>query len=382
MINIDFLTIKAFVAENIDFLLNSRIQKIQQPTRKDFILFIHNYSQNKKLYINISPQIYHIAFMSKENEEKRNIEIPQNPPMFCMLLRKHLEGAKIIDIKNIENERIIEFHIEAYDELARTKFLCLCIELMGKHSNVILYDRETNVIIGCAHNIGPEKSRYRELKGGLKYIYPPTKFSMPDELKRQFCNLNENQINYYLKTDNYNPAILDDKYTLFKELLPSSIPQTSINAMIDNYYSRYQQIDNIKILKSKLNEIAKTKLTRINHSIEKINQILSKRDNAEKYKLFGELITANIYQKQYEYQDKINLFDYINNCEIEIELDKTKSLKENAQRFYKLYNKFKTTKEKSLKMLNDLKIKQDYFENVLYSIAISETLSELEDLKL
>ena len=90
MINIDFLTLKAFYIENKDFLIGSRIQKIQQPTRRDFVFSLRNNSESRKLYININPQIYHICFMSSENEARRNILIPKQPPMFCMLLRKKL----------------------------------------------------------------------------------------------------------------------------------------------------------------------------------------------------------------------------------------------------------------------------------------------------
>ena len=112
MINIDFLTLKAFFQENIDFIIGARLQKIQQPTRRDFVFSLRNNSESRKLYININPQIYHICFMSAENEIRRNISIPKQPPMFCMLLRKYLEGCRISDALILENERIIEFHFE------------------------------------------------------------------------------------------------------------------------------------------------------------------------------------------------------------------------------------------------------------------------------
>ena len=172
MQNIDCYTLQAFFEENIDFFIGARLQKIQQPSRKDFIFQLRNNSESRKFYININPQFYHIAFISKVNEERRGLVIPKQPPMFCMLLRKYLEGCKISDACVIENERILEFHFETMDEFSQKRSLCLCVELMGKHSNIILYDRETKIIIGCAHNVGPEKSRYRELQGGLKYIYP------------------------------------------------------------------------------------------------------------------------------------------------------------------------------------------------------------------
>ena len=293
MINIDFLTLKAFFTENIDFIIGSRLQKIQQPTRRDFILSLRNNGESRKLYINISPQIYHIAFMSAENEKRRNIQIPNKPPMFCMLLRKYLEGARISDALTIENERIIEFHFETFDELSQKRLLCLTVELMGKHSNIILYDKETSVIIGCAHNVGSEKSRYRELQGGLKYVYPPVSSCLSNELKLQFKGLTQHKINDYLNKTSFSPAVKDDRYTLFTELLNDSFPQKSVNDMLDNYYAKEQERLNIKAEKIKLLEVVNARLKKTNNSISKIsshwhktfdNSNLSKCNAVSKFK--------------------------------------------------------------------------------------------------
>ncbi len=381
MINIDFLTIKAFKIENSDFFINSRVQKIQQPTRRDFIFFMRNNGETRKFYININPQIYHIAFISKENELKRNLKIPQKPPMFCMLLRKYLEGAKIFDITVPNNERILELHFEGYDELSNSRTLCLTIELMGKHSNVILYDKNTNIIIGCAHNIGAEKSRYRELQGGLKYIYPPKgAFKLSNELSEQFLNLSDDKINEYLNTETFRPAIKAGKYTLFSELIPDSSAQNSVNEMLDNYYSDFQQKFILKNEKIILQDAINSKLKKTLSAISKISLLRKKRNNTEKYKLFGELLTANIYKKEYDYKKTITLCDYNTGCDITIELDETKTLSENASRYYKLYSKSKITNEKSEKLLNDLYIKKEYYENILYSIESSDSLNDLEEI--
>ncbi len=348
MINIDFLTLKDFFEENIDFIIGSRLQKIQQPTRRDFIFSLRNNGESRKLYININPQIYHLAFMTPEGEARRALKIPKHPPMFCMLLRKYLEGCKIDDARVVENERILELFFETTDELSQNRSLCLCIELMGKHSNIILYDRATSIIIGCAHNVGSEKSRYRELQGGLKYIYPPA------------------------------PKLNVEIPCLYKSL--DYPPSYTVNDILDDYYSKLQENINIKEEKTKLLAIVQPKLKKVKNSMDKISLLLKKRDNTEKYKLYGELLTANIYQKT-DYQKDIEVFDYVNNRTIKIELDETKNLKENAQRYYKLYTKSKTTKEKSQSMLEDLKIQQDYYENVIYSIESSDKLSDLKEIE-
>ena len=346
MINIDYKTLNDFFNENIDFIIGARLQKIQQPTRKDFLFSLRNNGENKKLYININPQFYHLAFISKENEERRNLVIPKQPPMFCMLLRKYLEGCKVSDACVIENERILELHFDTMDEFSQKRSLCLCLELMGKHSNLILYDRDTKIIIGCAHNVGPEKSRYRELQGGLDYIYPQ-----------------QNLVKY-------------DKAPLYTILTDGN----NINEKIDNYFSRIQERVIITNIKSQLFEITNHKLKKIKNSINKISQLLSKRDKTNEYKLYGELLTANLYLKK-DFVKNIEVLNYFTGENINIELDETKTLNENAQRYFKLYTKSKSTKEKSEQMLLELEMEKEYLENVLYSIDKANYLKDLEEIK-
>ena len=351
MQNIDYITLQKFFEENIDFFIGARLQKIQQPTRRDFIFQMRNNGESRKLYININPQFYHLTFMNKENEERRNLIIPKQPPMFCMLLRKYLEGCKISDACVIENERILELHFETMDEFSQKRSLCLCVELMGKHSNVILYDRETKIIIGCAHNVGPEKSRYRELQGGLTYIYPPV------------VNINK----FYGQP-------------LCKVLEADLTLDLTLSENLDNYFAAIQEGINVNNSKNQLREIINPKLKRVKNSIDKISQLLSKRDKTEEYKLYGELLTANLYQKK-DYSKSIEVLNYFTGENVTIELDETKTLNENAQRYFKLYTKSKTTKEKSEQMLADLEIEREYLENVLYSIERTASLKELDEIK-
>ncbi len=348
MINIDYLTLQVFFEENIDFLIGARLQKIQQPTRKDFVFSLRNNGESRKFYININPQVYHIAFVNEQSQKRRNIEFPKKPPMFCMLLRKYLEGCRINDALVVENERILELHFDIMDEFSQKRSLCLCVELMGKHSNVILYDRESKIIIGCAHNVGPEKSRFRELQGGLPYIYPPGGVNNREKIVTP----------------------------LYRQL-----GNDSVNSLIDDYFSKIQEKLILDGRKNGLREIINAKLRRVKSSIDKISTLLNKRDNTEKYKLYGELLTANLYQKC-DFQGQIELYDYINNQNIVIELDPQKSLKDNAQRYFKLYTKSKTTKEKSTEILNGLQIEKEVLEDILYSINSATNLAELDEIEI
>lgn len=348
MLNFDFIILKLFLEENADFLLNARIQKIQQPTRRELIFTLRNHGETRKLYINISPQFFHVCFMSIENYQKRFIEQKKHqgkkciypPPMFCMLLRKYLESAKIAKVLQPEGERILEFYFETYNELNEKIYLCLAIELMGKHSNVVLYNYDTNVIIGCAHNVGSDKSRERELIGGLPYTYPPK------HIRTSFLGLS---------------SILSGK---------------SINEFIDNYFADSQEKEKIKSIKSKLLTTTKNKLKKIDSSFEKIKKQTKTPEKSVLYKKYGDLIVANLYNNK-DFSNSIEAFDYETNFLIKIKLDKTKTLKENANEYYKLYKKNKTASLKTDEMLKNLQIEREHLEQILYSIESSETINEL-----
>lgn len=341
MITFDSLTLKAFTEENTEFFTGARIQKIQQPTRREFVFSLRNNSETRKLYININPQYYHLCFMSKENEEKRLIEIPQKPPMFCMLLRKYLENARISKINQPEYERILEFYIETYNELSEKIYLCLAVELMGKHSNVILYNYDTNLIIGCAHNVGAEKSREREMSGGLPYVYPP-----------------HHSDSWYSNADSISNL------------------SGSANANIDNYYADCISQDKFKKLQENYRLLTGRKLKKVENSLVKMSKQQVSDEKANKYRLYGDLIMANLYNNS-DFSPSIYVFDYENNKNITIDLDETKTLKDNANRFYKLYNKAKTSNQKLTELTNELTLEKQYLEQLLYSVNSATGIKDL-----
>ena len=347
MISFDSVSLKAFLEENKAFLSGARIQKIQQPTRREFIFTLRCNADTKKLYINIEPQFYHICFISKENEQKRLIEIPKKPPMFCMLLRKYLENSRITKVVQPEFERILEFYIETCNELSEKIYLCLAIELMGKHSNVILYNYDTNLILGSAHNVGAEKSREREIRGGVPYVYPPKKSYEWYVSENSFANQNDDRL---------------------------------INERIDDYFAQKIGQDKFSKLKTKyLNKVQK-QAEKVNNSISKINSRIIPVADADKYRHFGDLIMANLYNNK-DYSEEIDVYDYNQNKNITITLSPLKTLKENANEFYKLYTKSKNSIKKSNELLEKLNAQKDYFAQLLYSIEISESIEDLNSIE-
>lgn len=344
MISFDSLTLNNWLLQNKDFLTGARIQKIQQPTRRELVFVLRNNAETQKLYINITPQMYHLCFMSKENETKRLINIPQKPPMFCMLLRKYLENSRIAKVNQPDYERILEFYIEAYDELSEKIYLCLAIELMGKHSNIVLYNYDNNLIIGCAHNVGAEKSREREMAGGLPYVYPPKHanswYVNDNSLSKLSGNLNEN---------------------------------------IDNYYAQCIEIEKFGQMQNNYISLISKKQKKNKTSLLKMQKQVKSDEKADKYRLYGDLIMANLYNLR-DFSKYIEVYDYENNKNVTIELDETKTLKDNANRFYKLYNKAKTSNIKLSELISNYNAERLYLEQLLYSVESAQNISDLEEL--
>lgn len=416
MINLDSLTLKLFKEENSDFFVGAKIQKIQQPNRSELVFTVRNIGETRKFYINFNPEFYHICFMSKENESKRNLVIPKTAPMFCMLLRKYIQNAKILKIDVPKYERIFEIYFEYYDELNEKSQLCLAIELMGKHSNVILYNYDTNVIIGCAHNVSSEKSRERELYGMLPYIYPP-KQKKKNLTKITFESFKENidfdklaqsiASKYYYLTvslvqdmiDLTTPFTLESlyknllsflgckKYSLFIAdnfskffLMPmeNSFECFNVNEMIDTYFSYHQEKNMILNLKAKI-------LKHINFQLNKLNSLKSKQkvqietlDKANAYKTKADILMANLYVLKESAKEAV-LYDFEGN-EIKIELQENLSPVDNANRYYSLYKKIKTAYEHASQMIQETNLQILYYEEASYFVQESENINDLIDI--
>lgn len=429
MLHIDSLLLEAFYEENKDFFINARVQKIQQPTRREVILQMRNNGESKKLYININPSFHHLCFMNKENEAKRNIQIPKQPPMFCMLLRKHMEGARILKINKPEFERIIELTFENYNEIGDRIEECLSIELMGKHSNIVLYNTDNNIILGCAHNIGEEKSKERELAGGLPYIYPPkqnkknllqTRFNSfksailksNDSLKKavsdkyfslsqitvqEICdakNIDSNQTANSLSEQNLQILFVelheflenknrlysvDKDYSKYSCINNLGNEYDNINNLIDDYFAlniEKNLVSNLKTnLKAKINKELKKQTNTFNNQQKQID----KKEKAQMYMTKGNLLTANSYAVSAG-QKSVTLTDYETNTPVEIQLDETLSVIDNAKRYFALYNKTKKAYQVAQEMSEQTKEEIDYLNQLLFDIDICDNFEELKEI--
>ena len=157
----------AMVRELKDQLFTGRISKIHQPYENEVVLVIRAQGKNRRLLLSAHPsyariQLTEIAYTN-----------PDNPPNFVMMLRKHLEGAILEDIHQVENDRVVHFTFSKRDELGDLQNIVLIVELMGRHSTIVLLNKQTGKILDAIKHIGHSQNTYRSILPGSEYIEPP-----------------------------------------------------------------------------------------------------------------------------------------------------------------------------------------------------------------
>lgn len=432
----DGLTINRLCFELNQTFLNARIDKIHQPLKDELVFSIRQPGSGSfRLLLSANARW---SRMHLTGEKQSN---PVNPPAFCMLLRKHLEGGKIKKITQLDFDRIIHIEIEALDEYREWRKKVLVCEFMGKHSNIILINPENQVIIDAIKKYGSELSSFREVLPGKIYIRPsdqnklnPLKASfdlfaeqfyqqaentsLPQALfrifsglspfsSRQIClgaGLNDNmtveycgavellRIYQYLQSilrsfsqDNIQaPVVYINQhpqdfapYTIHS-LPGSSIFFSGISEACQRYYDDSLNIARLDSMKVNYARQLKEILDRLYRKrFHQEGDLAQARDN-KRYQVWGELLTAYAHEIK-KGQSEVSLEDFYTSERVEIKLDPMYNPIQNAQRYFKIYNK-STKAIKHLELLmarNNEEI--DYLETVLLSIDQAETLELLEE---
>ena len=403
---LDGLVIHSIVDELHKKLLGGKIDKVYQPENDEVVLHIRNNKENFKLVLSCSasnPRVYLASDYKKEN--------PINAPMFCMLFRKYIQGGNIVNVSQVDFERIIKISVESFDELKEKTTKDIIIEIMGRHSNIILTHSSNNKIIDSAKRIPPSVSRVRQILPGQTYVLPPkqdklnpitdislnsfvdtlssfdgpifkaiySKFlGISPVIAKEICfraNIDENLLVSEISSDDiskiykefhnlfkhikdniYNPCMVIDtsidkvldfsciNLSLFSNL--SIINDDSISKILENYYATKDIKDRIHQRSSDLRKSISIKLDRLYNKLNKQEKELIESENADIYKIKGELITSYIYmiEKGMESVEVSNFYDpeYKN---IKISLNTNFTPSENAQKYFKKYNKLKTAKK-------------------------------------
>ncbi|MBO8171109.1 MAG: NFACT family protein [Bacillaceae bacterium] len=425
----DGIVTRAVTRELSEELETGRISKIYQPREMDLCFVIRMQKENKKLFISANPSFPRIHLTEK------TFSNPLNPPMFCMLLRKHCEGGIIERIRQVDMERIIHIDIKTRDELGDWKVVRLIVEIMGRHSNIILIDPDRNLILDGIHHVTPAVSRYRTILPGKDYVAPPeqNKASPLDVDREQFIrgmDLNagkmdkqivqrfsgispliareilhraglptrENlwrefsQLMHDIKEHRYEPILVHGQEKSYFSVIrlthvtdglePDRIKTfPTVSRLLETYYHERAERDAVRQRVHDLTRFLTNEINKNQKKIKKLEQTMRDAETADKWKLYGELITA--YMHQIKKGDKsVRVINYYeeDQPEIDIPLDPEKSPADNAQHYFKKYNKTKTGLKAAREQLTKTREEIDYLEGVLVQLD-QATMKEVEDVR-
>ena len=399
-------------------LKGGRINKIYQLSAQEILMQIRANGKTQKLLLSTHSMYARVSLTALD------YQYPDEPPMFCMFLRKQLESGIIVDIDQIQQDRIIRFTIRHLNELGDQAVKYLIIEIMGKHSNLILTDT-TGKILDCIKHLSPFVNRHRALQPGTTYQLPPAQHkhdAMTTDFNT-FCsllNLEERLDKQLVSTfKGFSPLVAKEivyrssnlsyeaLFTSFKDVLteitknptPMMITGTkdvyymiklhhlegetlifdTLREMFDRFYFGKEERDRIKQQFFEIERFIRQEYEKNIKKLDKLNQDLENTEKAETYKEQGELLLANLYQIQRGAQSVTVQNYYSPDLEqLTISLDPALSASDNAQKYFQRYNKAKNGVHYILEQIE--KTEQDiiYFETLLLQIETATFKDALE----
>lgn len=448
---LDGIVTRAIVHE-LQGCIGGRISKIHQPNGHDVVLTLRAQRGNSKLLVSASPTYPRVHFTEK------TFLNPTEAPMFCMLMRKHCEGAIIENIRQIGMERIIHIDVRQRDELGDVSAKRIIIELMGRHSNIILLDPATDAILDGIHHVTPSISSYRVVMPGFSYTAPPEQHkSNPLEVSQNefeqkiatAANVDADENEAGSQTDTTKTAIEtkadasrwlvnafsgmspliageiatrtgsdSDRmeagalWTAFESVIESVkehqyTPVTGLNAKgkmifsairlesiqdqektydtmskcMEDYYGDKAERDTVKQRVSDLLRFLQNERSKNIKKLDNLNKDLLEADDADKYRLWGELLFASLHlvNKGDKSAELINFYDE-DQGNITIQLDPLLTPSDNAQRYFKRYNKYKNSLAVIHEQLGKTKDEIAYLDNLLQQLSIA-SMNDIEEIR-
>ncbi|MGI6144269.1 MAG: fibronectin/fibrinogen-binding protein [Clostridia bacterium] len=435
----DGLVLRAVTIDLQEKLCGARIDKIYQPTKHEIILTLRQTGATYKLLLSSLAQEARVHLVSQTAPN------PPEPPLFCMVLRKHLEGGKILSFSQPNLERILEINCEVIDELGDKALRKIIVEIMGKHSNILLIEPGENKIIDALRRIPLSISRYRQILPGLTYQSPPSqdKF-LPWEIKEndfyqrmlalpfttkinkallkismgmspqtinelifrtgldpqlalEFCGEYElsllwqelTKIGAEIKEGHFAPEVInkeDQPYTFSAIALTSFAASerqrfSTMNEALNYYYLYKDQANTIQQKKGELTGLVKKEIQRCEKKAALQQEAILEAENSTHYRLWGELLTANLHCLTQGTEAQVRNYYDPNGELISIPLLPHLTVGENAQRYFSRYQKSKKASVKAKEQLGETKKELNYLFSLVNSLENVTDLKEIEEIR-
>lgn len=389
-----------------DELLYGRIQKVNQPFEHELVLTIRNNRKNYKMLLSAHPVFGRLQIT------KTDFQNPQTPNTFTMIMRKYLQGAVIENITQIENDRVLEIAFSNKNEIGDNIKVTLVVEIMGKHSNIILIDKAESKIIESIKHIGFSQNSYRTILPGSTYIAPPktdakNPFTVSDEKLFEILQTEDLAPRHLQKlfqglgrdtAENLAAQLSDDKLKQFRAFFArpvqpnmtdksfAAVPfdksgQTfdSLSELLDVFYQDKAERDRVNQQSSDLIHRVQTELDKNIKKLAKQEKELAATENAEEFRQKGELLTTYLSMVPNN-QDQVELDNYYTNEKITIALDKSLTPNQNAQRYFKKYQKLKEAVKHLTGLIEETKHTITYLESVETALSHA-SISDIEDIR-
>ncbi|AWB45173.1 hypothetical protein DCC85_13685 [Paenibacillus sp. CAA11] len=431
---LDGIVTRAIVHE-LQLCIGARINKIHQPSESDIVISLRGQGGGRRLLLSANPTYPRVHFT------EASFLNPQEAPMFCMLLRKHCEGGVIESIRQVGLERIIHMDIRQRDELGDLSLKRIVIELMGRHSNIILLDPATGTQLDGIHHVTPAISSYRVVMPGFTYTEPPQQHKQhPLEVsKDEFMALSRAvlepssagwlvdsfsglspliaqeivnraadsegdaldfeplgtrlwkafaELMEQIRCQDYHPSSgLNAKgkaifsavqLTLIQEGLHT---YESISECMEAYYGDKAERDTVKQRVSDLLRFLQNERSKNIKKLDNLEKDLEEAGDAERYRIWGEILLASLHQIQKGDKEALLINYYDENQGTErISLDPLLTPSENAQRYFKKYNKFKNSLAVIGEQLDKTREEITYLEGLLLQLG-DASMNDIEEIR-
>ncbi len=410
------------MVEDLQFLVSGRIHKINQPENDTIIMVIRQQRQNHQLLLSIHPNFARIHLTTKKYDN------PFEPPMFARVFRKHLEGGRILAIRQIGNDRRIEMDVESKDEIGDTIHRTVILEIMGKHSNLILVNEERKILEGFKH-LTPNTNQFRTVMPGFQYEVPPTQhkqnpYAYTGAQVLQHIDFNAGKIDRQLLQtfEGFSPLITKEitsrRHFMTTQTLPEAFDEVmaetkatpqpvfhknnetgkedfyfmklhqfyddcvtydSLHELLDRFYDARGERERVKQRANDLVKLVQQLLQKYQNKLSKLVDEQAGTEEKENQQLYGELITANIYQLKPGAR-QLETMNYYTGENVTIPLNPQKSPAENAQYYYKQYNRMKTRERELTHQITLTEENIAYFENIEQQLSHIQ-VHEIDDIR-